>query len=259
MQEFLFLLLAGDVERVLFGQGEGRASRALGYEDFMALRPQVGESSWRVTASRLQKQRLIAKVWEKGVVRYQLTKLGYETISREFVVPPHDVESQSWFLCILAPQETAKPQHAAARRVLMGQGYINLVPGLYIRLWSGYSGDLAKELQSFGFVPCFLPVNPKTAQPASLDALLYEQSQSVAKKNRKITQFSEEVDSLLKELSAKNALHSKDKQRVGTILLSGLNLLHSIESLQFVLRSPRPEMEELARGLDSLMRRFLQQ
>ncbi len=259
MQEFMFLLLAGNIEPVCLQKTGQKIAVSLSYEDFMSLRPQVGESSWRVTASRLQKQRLIAKTWGEGRVKFQLTRLGIETLIREFSLPGKPDRSDLWMLCILAPQEGQKPQHAAARRILASNEYLNVVPGLYMRPGEGYSGDLARELQLLGFVPCFVPVQPKQAQPASLDSLLYPQSHQATKKNRKIAQFGEDAYGLLIELQEKNTLHSKDKQRIGTFLISGLNHLHGLEPIQSLFQSPREEVEKLCRTLDGFMQRYLRQ
>lgn len=252
MREFLFLLAAGQVERHFFGSGSAVAAE-LSYEDLQYLRPSFAASSWRVTAGRLQQMRYIAKTYEGGV-RFQITKLGEQALYEDF---PHIVQgekSETWLLCALIPQIGAVAQYAAARRLLYRQGYVSLLPGLYARFQVEYSGVVTRELQLLGFIPSFFPVNVQSARPASLESILYEQAQKSAKKNRKVERFSEDIAQLLSELEKKNMLHAKDKQRIGSFVVSGLTVLQEIEPLQYLSGSPVSSLERVAQSVDGLMR-----
>lgn len=251
MQEMIQLLGVAGIDGA-FGSKITTELPALRYEDFVALRPQYSAVSWRGIAAKLLKERLAVKTLKQGKTAFQLTRAGIETFLSLFLIGMPPESSQSWQLCLLKSLPTKSASWVEARRLLRRNGFSSIQPQVFLRFQPSYDGVLAQELRRLGFLATFVPVRADQAQPAGLQEFIEGSEDGFLNLQRRIAENSREASLLLSEIEKKKHLHSKDKQRVGTILLSGLHLISDLEPGWYLKRDRYELVRQLAGGLKEL-------
>lgn len=252
MQEMILLLGVAGIDGA-FGAKVTTELPALRYDDFVSLRPQYSAVSWRGIASKLLKDRLAIKTLKDGKTALQLTRTGIETFNSLFLIGAPPEGSQSWQLCLLKSLPTKTASWVEGRRVLRRKGFASIQPQVFIRFHSSYDGELAQELMRLGFLTTFIPVRPDQAQPAGLQEFVEGSEDGFLSLQRRARDVGREAQSLLNEIEKKKYVHSKDKQRVGAILLSGLQLILDLAPGWYLKRDRYELTRSLAQSLQELM------
>ncbi len=227
MQEMIFLLGVAGINDLYFHQSPQNL-QLLTYEDFASLRPQYSASSWRGIAAKLVADRLIIKTLKEGKTAFQITLLGMETFSSFFPFLQDTQADTTWSLCLLKHPQKRPALWVEARRMLQRRGYHSVFPQVFLKFQSDYDGGVAQDLIKMGFFVSFLAVNSSQMQPMRIDDLLEGTLQQDLSLQRKLMDLSKQIDRLLVERKKEKDLSSKEKQKIGTLLLSGLHILKSI-------------------------------
>ncbi len=224
LRESLFLLTAGQIGSLVRG-GQPRTQLSLSYEDFQKLQPDMADSSWRGAMSKARQRKWVQSRSFSGLTRFQLTKYGKEHISIDFTAY-EQVKHQSslWTLLILQPQEGAKQQYVALKRLLDEQGAALVVPSVYAWPNDLYSQALTASIEQLGFLPCFIPLDPRRSRPLQLDAF-WRNGSVYQNKIRKLEQISKEARALIVKIRSKKELHYQQEKKIGGLMLSGISVL----------------------------------
>jgi hypothetical protein len=251
MREMILLLGVAGIEGA-FGARVSGDLPVLRYEDFVSLRPRHSAVSWRGIAAKLIKDRLVIKTLRDGKTAFQLTRSGIETFLSFFLIGTSSEGSQSWQLCLLKSLPGKSSSWVEARRALKRHGFAPLQGQVFLKFHSSYDGSLAQELIRLGFLTTFIPVKPDQAQPAGLQEFVEGVGEGFIALQRKLAETSRESNALLAEVQKKKYVHSKDKQRIGNILLSGLHLISALDP-GWYLKKDRYELSlSLAKDLREL-------
>lgn len=237
-----FLWLLEDLSELL-GQEEGRPlTLSFGYDEFAALRPEYALSSWRVQLNRLVKDRLILKQTRGQRIAFRLTRLGQERVQQLFFHGLFSQTSEIYSVILLKPKTSQKTQYSSAQRILEAEGYLRLFTGVYFRPGTvPYSDFLWRSLSKQGFLPLFTQIRAQDVRPASLGEVLLEEDEKYLLQ-ASWSEFSSGVDELLSKIGVRNILESRDKERIGQVLVSGLSVMSRWNGLLEESVAPRQEL-----------------
>jgi hypothetical protein len=251
MREMIQLLGVAGIESA-FGEKISIELPTLTYDEFAELRPQYSAVSWRGTAAKLLKERLIIKTLRDGKIALQLTRAGIQTFLSFFQIGVPPSSQQTWQLCLLSTLPGKRVSWVEGRRLLRAKGFVSIQPQVFLRFRDGYDGTLAQELVRLNFLTTFIAVRPDLAQPAGLQDFVEGAEQGFLALQRRLLELSKELLSLLSEVSKKKNVHSKDKKRIGNILLSGLALISDLPPGWYLKRDRYDLVRELAANLKAL-------
>lgn len=255
LRESLNILFAGQVKATVLGEVP-QIEAFLGYEDFISLRPEVGDSSWRGAMSKAKQRKWVVSRAQEGVTKFQLTRYGREQIATDFKAFQQVQErSGSWTLLILQPIDGKRQQYAGLKRELEQSGSALVIPSVYAWPKEIYSQDLVRRLESLGFLPCFLPIDPRKSRPSQLESFLGTSS-LLQKKTRTLEGLSKDVSILLKSLTHKKNIHHQQKARIGTLLLSGMATLGQFQWFEVDSALIQNQIVPFAQDLDDLAREY---
>jgi hypothetical protein len=257
MRELLLLLAAGQVARNGLVDTESDSFPAqIGYEDLTALRPLTAASSWRGIMAKLLQQKLVFKSLQQGVVVFQLSKYGQDEIYRWFTSARRVSTASTWLLVMiqLQPEQDAKP--AQAYRLWRQYGLSPLSPTMALGTRFQYIQDLDAQLRSIGYQSVFIPIRPQEVQPISLLSFLKQEDTSL-RYARKIATLSNDSEELLKQIRLKNKLTHQQKQKIGSLVVSGLELLRTWVLAEQDTEESWETRLRLARNLDALFVQYL--
>lgn len=241
--EIFFLLWLLEEHQELFGNEEGAALPGnLGYEEFMSLRPEYAQSSWRVQLNRLVKERLILKQTRSGRTTFRLTRLGQDRVQQLFFLNLYSEKSDIYSVVLLKPRTGQKTQYSSAQRILAGEGYLRLFTGVYLKPGTvPYSDFLWRSLSKQGFLPLFTQIRSQEVRPASLGEVLLDEN-DLYLLQAEWARFSKEMDELLSKTEVRNLLESRDKEQIGAVLISGLSVISRWSALLEESLAPRREV-----------------
>jgi len=237
-----FLWLLEDLSELL-GHDEGAPLMlSFGYDEFGTLRPEYALSSWRVQLNRLVKDRLILKQTRGQRIAFRLTRLGQERVQQLFFQGLFSQRSDIYSVILLKPKTSQKTQYSSAQRILEGEGYLRLFTGVYFRPGTvPYSDFLWRSLSKQGFLPLFTQIRAQDVRPASLGEVLLEEDEKYLLQ-ASWSEFSSGVDELLSKIGVRNILESRDKERIGEVLVSGLSVMSRWNGLLEESVAPRQEL-----------------
>lgn len=258
LRESLFLLLGGNIASVL-GHNRLSESMTLTYADFVALRPEFARSSWRGAMLKATSRKWVQKNEWGGETAFQLTLLGTEEIRQEIGFIKPESSSDHWLLALLQPHpERAERQYKAAQRELETRGFANLLPSVYALPKDTFDQGLVEQLRRYGFYVTLVPVQPQKAKPMSLAAFL-EESPASRQKARELVSLSKNVTQLLHNLHQRKSIHPKQKEQIGSYVVSGLTLFKQLSWVELIQDQAQSLVFSLSEQLDELMRLYLAQ
>ncbi|MCD8507055.1 hypothetical protein LRY58_02010 [Candidatus Woesebacteria bacterium] len=211
LRESLSLLLAGQISSIL-REDAPQHQMQLSYEDFSQLQPDVADSSWRGAMLKAKRRRWVMSRQEGEFTRFQLTKYGREQLAADFAAFQRVREySTTWTLLILQPLEGKRQQYAALKRELDQRGAALVVSSVYAWPSEVYNQDLVRRLEELGFIPCFLPIDPRKSRPTQLEAF-WRSGRALQRKIRVLEKTSKDCASLLTKLHADKKIASPAKK-----------------------------------------------
>jgi hypothetical protein len=245
-QEILFFLWLLEEEEKIFGSS---AVQSLGYEEFMALRPNYADSSWRVQLNRLVRERLILKQTRQKRTTFRLTRLGQERVRQVFFQNLYQEKSDIYTLVLLKPRTGQKTQYSAVQRILESEGYLRFFTGVYLKPGKpSYSDFLWRSLSKQGFLPLFTQIRSQEVRPASLGEILLDENELYLLQ-ASWQRFSSELDEVLSKMEVRKILESRDKDQIGRIIVSGLS---AISKWSPVLEESLARREEVVSRLNQM-------
>lgn len=256
MQESLWLLYAGFVGSYLSNSPEYAVQ--LTYDDFAQLQPERAPSSWRGAMQKAISNRWVSKAQRGDQVSFQLTRFGKEHLSQAFRPLTRFQDAAVWTLLLLQPLEEKRQHYTQIKRLLEDQGAAGVQPSVYVWPFEYYSQEVVQDITAAGFLPCFLPFSPTKSQPVAFTNLVRNRAVT-QKKYKEIRSISGRLDELIVLLSAEKKLHHKQKDAVGSMILSGLAVLQSVSWYDIETTQDREDLATLSRRITETIRLFLQQ
>jgi hypothetical protein len=253
MRELLLLLASGQIARsLLLDNDSPLLAQVFSYDDLTVLRPQFAASSWRGMTAKLIAQRMAFRTLQDGKVGIQLTKLGLETVAGWFVGARYAPAADQWLLLVyqVLPEQLAQP--TAVRRLVESYGLRVVIPGLAVHLQVKIEQGLLAGLKAMNYQAVYLPVRPADMQPFTLLALSSEDGARL-RLARRLAMVSTDIKVLLEQIDKTKKITHQQKQRIGSLLISGLTILQAWQ------RGPQDTVLEwqsrrdLARSLDNLV------
>lgn len=253
MRECLGLLAVSGLGELLEGKTPV-GSTALTYQEFAQLRPKYAGSSWRVTLGKLVERRLVIKSYQGGGTTFQMAKHGWQEFKA--LNPVFSASSSSeWMLCLYVSQSAKKTTAGQARRLLDKSGYTPIQPGVAIKPNSAYTDYLPQELRQLGYIASFFPFQPGAAQPVPV-AELYFNHDRLLQRTRECEKISKEADYLLMQLQDKKKLKNQTKERIGSMLVSGLSFISGLNWLDLEMGEGSKAIRRLIVLMDNLMHEY---
>lgn len=253
MSEILWFLSLGSLEGWL-NETEPAWASTLSYEDFTRLRPKYASSSWRSTLGKLVERRLVLKTTRDGRVAFQVTRQGGRELRSLYPVFS-GLSQGEWYLLLLRPIPGKMRRLNDAKRAAVQAGYAFINSLTAIRPKAEYSDYLTKTLYQSGYQAVFLPISPGKSQPIPLSEFASDHER-FSGKSREWGKISKEVDALLMELASKKTLKNQTKERIGSVLISGLSYFSQLDWLDLESPQQKEQVFQLARQLDALMQAF---
>lgn len=253
MREVLGILAARGLAALLDGQIPAETA-VFSYQDFACLRPRYGDSSWRVTLGKLVERRWVVKTYRDRRTAFQLTRQGWEELRQLYPVFSRS-GGQDWTIAVYLPSAPKKGAAGAVRRALEQAGYEVIFPGLAAKPDEAYSDYLAQEIRHWGYQATFLPHQAGQAKPIPLGELFLrsERSQRLARECEKI---SRNCKTLLTELVEVKRLKNQTKERIGTLLVSGLAFFSVLHWYDRDFGVNGEAIRFLAADLDALLQEY---
>lgn len=258
-KEILFFLWLLEDTRVLLGEeAENEAMPwSLGYEEFTELRPEYAASSWRVQLNRLVRDRLILKQTREKRTTFRLTRLGQERVQQLFFQSLFGESSDILSVILLKPQNGRKTLYSSAHRILQAEGYRRLFTGVYLIPGTvPYTDFLWRSLQKQGFLPLFTQIRAREVRPASIGQLLLDENELYILQGKWV-EFSKRADEVLSMTKVRNVLESRDKEEIGTVLVSGLSVLEQWSPLLEEGLASRQEVLTRLKDMREILRKYL--
>lgn len=255
LRESLQLLFAGQIEATIWGSG-GKLDTLLSYDDFSALRPTVGGSSWRGAMAKAVELRYVVKRLKKGKTAFMLTRLGQEYLKRDFSGLQRVGDASIYSLMLLKPSRGIAPgSYARVHKKIHENRGVGILPSVFLFPTKEVSAVLLQELNQLGFLCCSFPIDSDKTHPALITDWLFSHS-SQMQDIRHFQRISSQVTSLIDEIKVKKVLHKATKGKIGGLILSGMSILRELAWFETKDEQILQETEVLLRSIDHIMQEY---